>query len=230
VPGQYCGTDTAANLACFQTDVSGSFVTDIWFVASVACTDGSTWTWSMHQGGSYAISPSANAFLVNYSGPGTSGIVSNLNYSLTFGGSLTTYGSAAGAAQLSHISWDENGMHYDCSGSVTNWTALHQAVPIADAWLSSSQNGPRSNTFSLSGGPVYLNLNLDSFSGDHLLHTAWIDPQGRTEFSGDHPIPAGTSNYSVYANIPGTGITGTWSVRYSIDGVLRGQIYFIVTQ
>jgi len=227
VPGQYCGTDAQSNLVCLQTDAAGADVTNVSVVAQVQCNDGSLWTWSMSQSGSYPISP-GGTFAVSYTGSGTDQTVSNLNYSLTFVGVMTIYGSASGSTQLSHISWDQNGAHYDCYGPNLNWSALRQAVTVTGASLSASQNGPPASVFSLSGGPVYLDLTFDPVVGDHLLQTQWTTPSGQVYASGDHTLSSGTSSYSVYANIEQSGIAGTWKVTYRIDGVLRGQIYFIM--
>jgi hypothetical protein len=38
-------------------------------------------------------------------------------------GGLDTAGHATGTFTISHISWDQAGKHYDCSGSAVSWTA-----------------------------------------------------------------------------------------------------------
>ena len=230
VAGQYCGTNSQSKAFCFQVSSDGSAVISLWFSSTATCTDGSTWNWTLGGAANTPISSGTGAFSINYSSSviAPSGI-SNLAASYTFAGSLTTYGSGSGSAQLSHISWDENGTHYDCSGSITGWNALRQAVIVDSAWLSTTQAGSPATTFSLSGGPVYVNLTFEAFSGDHLLHTEWITPSGQIWASGDHPIPAGSPSSSVYANIQSSGLTGVWHLNYTIDGVLRGQLFFTVT-
>ena len=38
-------------------------------------------------------------------------------------GSVDTAGHASGTFTISHISWDQNGKHYDCAGKPVSWTA-----------------------------------------------------------------------------------------------------------
>jgi len=41
----------------------------------------------------------------------------------TIGGTFDTAGNVTGTIHLVHISWDQNGTHYDCAGDTRTWTA-----------------------------------------------------------------------------------------------------------
>jgi hypothetical protein len=49
--------------------------------------------------------------------------ITNIKVTYTLTGTLTTTGTASGSFQISRISWDHGGTHYDCTGAAASWTA-----------------------------------------------------------------------------------------------------------
>ncbi len=49
--------------------------------------------------------------------------IANVTVSYKLTGTLTTTGTAKGSFQISHISWDQSGTHYDCTGAGASLTA-----------------------------------------------------------------------------------------------------------
>lgn len=123
-PGHYAGQDSANNSISFDVTADSANVTNLSMAGHVTCTDNSGWTWTLSSSSKNPISSSL-AFSRSYSGGLTVSdtTISNLNATYTMSGTLTKSGSANGIFQISHISWDQNGTHYDCTGTPASWTA-----------------------------------------------------------------------------------------------------------
>jgi hypothetical protein len=122
--GHYTGQTSAGKPVSFDVATGGGSVTKLSAAEQVSCTNGTAWTWTMNATGGLPIG-STGKFTHSYSGqlppPGSS--IARITVKYTFGGTVTTAGSASGAFVISHISWDQSGTHYDCTGSQVSWTA-----------------------------------------------------------------------------------------------------------
>lgn len=122
--GHYCGLSNEGKSVCF--DVSGEagsaqVVRNVRMEANIRCSNG-TGYWTL---GTYPIpiDPSTLSFHFQYTGPLTVNGASNVNASYMLSGTFDTSGNVSGTVYLQHISWDENGTHYDCAGDPRTWTA-----------------------------------------------------------------------------------------------------------
>jgi hypothetical protein len=122
--GHYAGTTDQGKSVSFDVTADSSNETNLSAVGSVTCADASQWTWTVTSNSNNAISP-ALTFSYSYNGPLTISdtSITNLNASFSLAGTLTTTGTASGTFVITHITWDKNGTHYDCTGTSTNWTA-----------------------------------------------------------------------------------------------------------
>jgi hypothetical protein len=122
--GHYTGSTDQGKSVSFDVTADSSNETNLSAAGSVTCTDSSRWTWTVTSSSINAISPTLT-FLHSYSGSLTisDSSFTNVNASFSFAGTLTTTGTAAGTFVISHITWDQNGTHYDCTGTQANWTA-----------------------------------------------------------------------------------------------------------
>ena len=122
--GHYSGQTSAAKPVSFDVSSGGGFVTKLSAAEQVSCTNNTNWSWTMISNGANPIG-SARNFSHSYSGPLTlqGSSITNIQVTYTFAGGLTTTGAASGTFVISHISWDQNGTHYDCTGSQVSWTA-----------------------------------------------------------------------------------------------------------
>jgi hypothetical protein len=123
-PGHYTGQTADTKAISFDVTADSSNETNLSGAGSVTCTDSSKWTWTFTSKSADVISPTLT-FSHSYSGSLTISdpSITNINGSYSFAGTLTTTGTAAGTFVISHITWDQNGTHYDCTGTSTNWTA-----------------------------------------------------------------------------------------------------------
>jgi hypothetical protein len=67
--------------------------------------------------------------------------ITNIDATYSLAGTLTTAGAASGTFVIRHITWDDVGMHYDCTGAQVSWTAsglTARALRDSPAWTSVS--------------------------------------------------------------------------------------------
>jgi hypothetical protein len=123
-PGHYTGQTNAAGTIAFDVTADSAGVTNLKFVAQVDCTDTTSWNWTITSSSTNPISAS-RTFSRTYSGglKISSSTISNINIAYTLSGTLTSAGSASGKFQVSHMTWDQSGKHYDCTSALTSWTA-----------------------------------------------------------------------------------------------------------
>jgi hypothetical protein len=124
--GHYCGLSNEGKSVCF--DVTGGDqklqrVTNLRIESNVRCGDGTGWWWWLYPPGDITIDETALSFA--YSGTWTvnSTTATNAVATYTISGTFDTAGNVTGATQLIHMSWDQNGKHYDCAGDPRTWTA-----------------------------------------------------------------------------------------------------------
>jgi hypothetical protein len=122
--GHYTGQTSAGKPVSFDVAAGGGSVTKLDAAEEVTCSNGSTWSWTMISSGANQVGTGLK-FSHSYSGPLTppDSSITNINVTYSFGGTLTTSGIGSGTFAISHISWDQSGTHYDCSGSQVSWTA-----------------------------------------------------------------------------------------------------------
>jgi hypothetical protein len=123
-PGHYSGQTSAGKPVSFDVAADGGSVTKLSAAEQVACTNGTKWSWTLSSSSGNPIGPTRK-FSHSYAGPLTlsGGTITNIRVTYSFGGTLTTGGTASGTFVISHMSWDDSGTHYDCSGSQVGWTA-----------------------------------------------------------------------------------------------------------
>jgi hypothetical protein len=123
-PGHYAGQTNASGSIAFDVTADGTGVTNLKLAGPVDCTDTTSWNWTITSSSTTAITAS-RAFSRSYSGglKISSTTISNVKVSYTLNGTLTSSGSASGSFQISSMSWDDSGKHYDCTGARTSWTA-----------------------------------------------------------------------------------------------------------
>jgi hypothetical protein len=123
-PGHYSGQTTDSKPVSFDVSADRTNVTNLSAAGKVVCADSSQWTWALTSSSNSPISPKLS-FSHSHNGPLTinDNTITNLNLTATITGILTTTGTATGSFQISHISWDQSGTHYDCTGASTSWTA-----------------------------------------------------------------------------------------------------------
>lgn len=123
-PGRYSGQTGDDKPLSFDVTPDGATVTNLSFPGHVTCTDGTGWTWTITSTSTTPIGLTLG-FVRTYTGGLTINdpSITNVNVAYTLAGSLTTTGTATGTFQINHISWDQNGTSYDCTGSQTAWTA-----------------------------------------------------------------------------------------------------------
>jgi hypothetical protein len=108
---------------CF--DISQALAVDNFtFHATVSCTDASTWTWTLTSPEMTVLDDDSFTYSVSNSplsvaDPSYSGIT--ISYSLI--GVANAGGSASGDFGITSMSWDHNGVHYNCSAPAENWSA-----------------------------------------------------------------------------------------------------------
>jgi hypothetical protein len=126
VAGAYCGFTEQGPGLCVTTD--GLVVTTFQTSAIVDCSDGSRWTWTVTFTGRSVVVQSDYSFSYSYSGPlnNTPQGATNIQASEFVQGTFTTDGKATGTFAISHISWDENGQHYDCTQNPVGWHTTKQ--------------------------------------------------------------------------------------------------------
>ncbi len=122
--GHYTGTSSAGKAISFDVTADQNSATNLSAGGSVSCTDGSSWTWGISSTSLNPIDSRLN-FSRSYIGALTSSdpSVTNILVNYTFTAGLTTTGTASGAFQIATVSWDQNGTHYNCTGTSASWTA-----------------------------------------------------------------------------------------------------------
>jgi hypothetical protein len=123
--GHYCGGVTDGNqTVCFDIAPYTLTVDNFTFQAIVTCTDASKWTWTLSApqmptlpDGTFSYSETDSS--TSSTDPSFTNLV--ISYSLT--GVVDGSGFASGDYQVTSMSWDRNGVHYDCSGFPESWTA-----------------------------------------------------------------------------------------------------------
>jgi hypothetical protein len=122
--GHYAGKTSQNDIMAFDVTAGGNNVTNLQAVATVSCTDSSTWTWTVTSSNLTPIS-GALTFSRAYTGALSSSdtSITNISVDYTLTGKLTVAGTASGNFLLSHISWDSGGKHFDCTGTSASWTA-----------------------------------------------------------------------------------------------------------
>jgi hypothetical protein len=123
-PGHYTGQTADTKAISFDVTADSANATNLSAAGKVTCTDSSGWTWTLSSQSNNPISPSLG-FSHSYTGGLTinDNTITNINVTYTLTGTLTTTGTATGSYVISHITWDQNSAHYDCTGTPTNWTA-----------------------------------------------------------------------------------------------------------
>jgi hypothetical protein len=122
--GHYTGQTSESKSVSFDVSADSANVTNLSVAGIVTCSDRTRWTWTMSSSSNKPIS-AARAFTHSYTGALTlsGSSIANINVNYTLNGTLTTSGTASGTFQISHITWDQNGTHYDCTGTQATWTA-----------------------------------------------------------------------------------------------------------
>jgi hypothetical protein len=120
--GHYCGLSNEGKSVCF--DVGADSVTGMRLESRVRCGDEDGGWWWITPSADMPISSPGLAFSYTYTGPltSTSG-ATGIQVTFTIGGTFDTAGNVSGTIHLVHISWDQNGKHYDCAGDPRTWTA-----------------------------------------------------------------------------------------------------------
>jgi hypothetical protein len=122
-PGHYSGTTSEGKPVSFNVAAYGRSVSKVTAGAFVDCVGGSKGAWTLSFSGSTALS-STLRFSRSYTGAlSTGGSTTNVKVSDSISGQLDSAGGATGTFTLSHISWDQAGKHYDCTGKAVSWTA-----------------------------------------------------------------------------------------------------------
>jgi len=128
LPGQYCGfTDQGPDL-CITTSPDARSLTEIRTAAIVDCTNGDRWQFGVTLSGrSIPIQPD-RSFSYEFTGTLTdsSGALANIQESEFVKGTFTTDGKAAGTLAITHISFDYQGQHWECSQGAVGWHTTKQ--------------------------------------------------------------------------------------------------------
>jgi hypothetical protein len=124
--GHYCGLSNEGKSVCFDLtggDQKLQRVANLRIESNVSCGDGSSWWWWLYPPGDLTIDQTTLSF--SYSGTWTVNptTATNAVASYTIIGTFDTAGNVTGTTRLTHMSWDQNGKHYDCAGDPRTWTA-----------------------------------------------------------------------------------------------------------
>src|SRR5205085_1363243 len=123
VAGHYAGQTTEKRPVSFDVASDGRSISKLSASGFVNCTDSTRWGWRFTFTGQTALT-SALRFSRSFSGTlTTGGSLRNVKVSDTIGGVLDGTGGASGTFTISHLTWDQDGKHYDCLGSQVAWTA-----------------------------------------------------------------------------------------------------------
>jgi hypothetical protein len=122
--GHYSGQTSDAKPVSFDVTAGGASAENLRAAAQVTCTNGSKWSWTMISSASNPIKTGLR-FSHSYNGPLTlsGSTITNINATYTLAGTLTAAGTASGTFFIRHMTWDDSGKHYDCTGSQVTWTA-----------------------------------------------------------------------------------------------------------
>lgn len=123
--GKYCGFTQQGPGICLQTDANAAVIDELVTAALVDCTDGSRWEWALSFGGGRTTIQSDLSFSYSYSGPlsTSSTTVSDIQTSYRISGRLGTDGTASGTVAVSTISFKYEGTSYSCQQNDVIWTA-----------------------------------------------------------------------------------------------------------
>jgi Calx-beta domain/RTX calcium-binding nonapeptide repeat (4 copies) len=123
--GRYCGFNDQGKSVCLDVTGDGSTVTNFRTETIVGCTNGAQGTWTLTFSRSTVTIQPDLSFLFSFSGPLSSSdsSLTNITAAYSISGTFDTVGNVSGTLALPHISFDQDGVHYDCSSAPFAWRA-----------------------------------------------------------------------------------------------------------
>lgn len=101
-----------------------------------------------------------------------------------------------------------------------------EPVVIQDAFMSTKEDcSDRITEVALSITRVYLCVYVGPITRNHTAKIEWVTPQGTT-FPFTFTVTPGFAYWSFWVEFGANTETGTWTAKYSFDGVLAGQVTF----
>jgi hypothetical protein len=123
--GHYCGLTDEGKSICFDVSAAPQAVMSDMRTESIAnCGDGSSWVWTLSFSSPVSILQPGLTASYQYTGslPDFSD-ATHVQVSYDVHATFDTAGNATGTLTLNHVSWDQSGTHYDCSGVARPWHA-----------------------------------------------------------------------------------------------------------
>jgi hypothetical protein len=122
--GHYCGLTNEGKSICFDVTAAPQAVMTNMKTESVAnCGDGSSWVWTLSFSQPVSILQPGLTASYQYTGslPDFQD-TTHVQVAYTVNATFDTAGNASGTINLTHVSWDSGGTHYDCAGDPRTWT------------------------------------------------------------------------------------------------------------